>query len=142
MYHKRMKGTIGAAVGFAADRQGSGIAYVRLGSPQAQRVLRVAFTVKRYPALRGREVGYAALRAAASALRARGVKAVQFAVEDAALIEDLREHRDLPAALTLSYVALRCTLNQFDRYELTDAPQDESDLTARARGELALHVAA
>ena len=125
-------------VGFAADEAGNGVAYARAGD---ERTLRVAFQVKRYPALLGREVGYAALCAVARALRRRGFEQVQFTVDDAALASDLLERREVPAALTLSYVRLRCALNQFREYRITPASR-ESDLTARARSDVALHVAA
>ena len=136
-----MKGMSSVSIGFAADGQGSGVAYARFEDTQAPRVLRVAFRVKRYAGLRGREIGYAALQAVAEVLRRRKVGAVRFRVEDGALAGDLAEHREVPPALTLSYVRLRCALNQFQSYDVAHTPS-ESDLTARARSELALHVAA
>ncbi|MFN2448878.1 MAG: hypothetical protein ABR508_03665 [Candidatus Baltobacteraceae bacterium] len=135
-----MKGFIAAALGFAAGERGEGIAYVRFPGVECARVLRVPFTVKRFAGLQDREVGYAAVRAVAEVLRKRGAAAAAFHIEDPALAGDLREHRDVPAALTLAYVRLRCALNRFDRYEVHAAA--ESDLTARARSEAALHVAA
>lgn len=131
-----------AAVGFAADPQGNGIAYVRVGDGSGSRVMRVPFTVKRYPALLGREVGYGALTATAAALLRRGLGQVHMVVDDQRLASDLQEHRDVPAALTLAYVRLRCALNQFREYGIAGSPQSESDLTARARSEVAMHVAA
>src|SRR5690348_9036747 len=63
MYDRAMKADV--AVGFAADEQGNGVAYVRLGAGgERARLMRIAFTVKRYPALLEREIGYAALTAA------------------------------------------------------------------------------
>lgn len=142
MYDGCMKGFLNAATGFAADAQGNGIAYVRLGDTASARILRVPFTVKRYPALLDREVGYGALTAVSAALRRRGVERVRLRVEDARLAGDLLEHRDVPAALTLAYVRARCALNQFREYEIAEPPASESDLTARARSEVAMHVAA
>jgi hypothetical protein len=136
-----MKGLARAAVGFAADERGAGVAYVRITGRQAERVLRVPFGLKRYAGLSGREVGYAALHAAAAAIRARGIRRVAFLIEDGDLAGDLREHRDVPPALTLSYVRLLCSLNQFEQYDVIQGER-ETDLTARARSELALHVAA
>lgn len=136
-----MSGMMRAAIGFAADKGGNGIAYTRLGGTRADRVLRIPFTVKRYAGLRGREVGYAALAAVAAVLRRRNAGAVAFRIEDTALAGDLREHRDVPPALTISYVRLRCALNQFEKYEVAGA-EGESDLTVRARSELALYTAA
>lgn len=137
-----MTGIVQAQIGFAADERGEGIAYARTGRDGSARVLRVPFAVKRYPSLQGREIGYAALAAVACALRKRGVEAVTLTVDDAALAGDLCERREVPPALTLSYVRTRCVLNQFRRYHICAAPGAGSDLTARARSELALHVAA
>ena len=137
-----MKGFVRAAVGFAADDGGSGIAYIRLGEDAAARVLRVPFSVKRYPALIDREVGYAALAAGAAALRKHGVERVRFVVDDVRLVNDVQEHRDVPAALALAYVRLGCALNQLREYQIAESPQGESDLSARARSEVAMHIAA
>lgn len=136
-----MTGLLQVTVGFAADQAGSGVAYLRVGVAAEAPVLRVEFTVTRYPALLEREVGYAAVTASASALRSRGILRTRLVVEDRRLAQDLLEHRELPHALTLAYVRLRCALNQFREYEIAaaDAP---GDLTARARSEVALHVAA
>jgi hypothetical protein len=142
MYDIAMKGRLtNVAAGFAADSAGNGIAYARLGENGA-RVLRVPFTVKRFPALLEREVGYAALAAVCSALRRRGIGRVRLCLDDNRLACDLREHRDVPAALTLAYVRVRCALNQFENYEIADPAAAESDLTARARSEVAMHIAA
>lgn len=137
-----MNGFVDAATGFAADAQGNGVAYVRLMLGSTPRVLRVCFTVKRYPALHDREVGYAALTAIGSVLRRRGIERVRFAVDDRSLAADLREHREVPPPLALAYVRLRCALNQFKEYDIAATSAGESDLTARARSEAAMHVAA
>jgi hypothetical protein len=129
-------------VGFAADAVGNGVAYVRFAPSRCGRVLRVPFTVQRYPALLEREVGYAALTAVSGVLRGRRIEQVRFAVDDARLAGDLREHRDVPAALTLAYVRLRCALNQFKEYAIAKPGPGASDLTARARAEVAMHAAA
>ena len=137
-----MKGLVQAAVGFAADPLGSGIAYVRVGEAATARVLRVPFTVKRYPALVEREVGYAALVAVTAALRRRALERVRFVVDDARLVSDLQEHRDVPAALAMAYVRLGCALNQLREYQIAGSPPGESDLSARARSDVAMHAAA
>ncbi|HEV3152192.1 MAG TPA: hypothetical protein VGZ02_00150 [Candidatus Baltobacteraceae bacterium] len=133
-----MKAWVGVAVGFAADDSGNGVAYARA---EGQRTLRVPFTVKRYAALLGREVGYAALCEVARVLHRRGFERIEFAIDDASLLSDLAERREVPAPLTLAYVRLRCALNQLREYRIRPAP-GESDLTARARSDVALHVAA
>lgn len=132
---------IDAAVGFAADGQGNGVAYVGLGETAAS-VLRVPFTVKRYPGLLEREVGYSALAAVSGALRRRGIECVRLSTDDARLAGDLLEHRDVPSALTIAYVRLRCALNQFRAYEIAGPAAGETALTARARSEVAMHAAA
>jgi len=137
-----MKGFTDAATGFAADAHGNGVAYTRLMLRGTPRVLRVPFTLKRYPALLDREVGYAALAAVAGALGRRGIERPRFLVGDTQLVRDLAEHRDVPAALMLAYVRLRCALNQFKEYDIAVSVAGENDLTARAQSEVAMHVAA
>lgn len=143
MYDIVMKGrTTTVQVGFAADAAGNGIAYARLGDGAAGRVLRVPFAVKRFPALSDREIGYGALGALCTALRRRGIESIRLYIDDSRLAGDLREHRDVPTALSIAYVRVRCSLNQFQSYEIAEPPAGESDLTARARSEVALHAAA
>jgi hypothetical protein len=142
MSARKMTPMIEATLGFAADADGAGVAYVALrgASRSNPALLRVPFRVKRYPALLDREVGYAALSAAAMRLRERGIHRVRFALSDVGLVADVVERRPLPPALTLPYVRLGCALNQFAEYHLVAAPDD--DLLGRARAEVALHVAA
>lgn len=137
-----MNGFIDAATGFAADAHGNGVAYVRLTLGGTPRVLRVPFRLKRYAGLSGREVGYAALTAIGAVLHRRGIERVRFTAEDVQLVRDLREHRDVPAPLTVAYVRLRCTLNQFKEYDVAQSTAPQSDLTARAQSETAMHAAA
>ncbi|MGA8535350.1 MAG: hypothetical protein WB615_14680 [Candidatus Tumulicola sp.] len=126
-----------AAIGFAADRRGSGVAYARV-TAGGEHLLRVPFHTGR--TLPERETGYAALTAVARTLRERGFGCIRFAVDDAALVEDLAGHAILPDAIVLPYVRLRCALNQLDDFSVHLAA--ESDLAARARAEIALNVAA
>lgn len=128
---------IDAHLGYAADRNGRGVAYIRLAS----RVARVPFRVKRFAGLDAREVGYAALTAAADLLHERRFAAVAFHVGDDQLIDDITQHRDVPLPLVLPYVRLRCSLNRFGSFVL-DRSSDAEDLTQRARAEVALHEAA
>lgn len=138
-----MKGPmIDATVGFAADEAGSGIAYVSLSSGSNRKSLRVPFTVRRYPALLEREVGYAALTAVADKVAALGCKRVAFHVPDDRVVADLEERRDVPGPLAIEYVRLGCALNRFSEYRLEAGGGDAGDLTARARAEVTLHVAA
>ncbi|MHB8239673.1 MAG: hypothetical protein ACYDFS_08525 [Vulcanimicrobiaceae bacterium] len=129
-----------AQVEYAADERGWGLAYIRLGSGKSGGLLRVGFEVCRYPALLEREVSYAALSAVCHVLRARGVRRVAIFVPDAQIVADIGERRELPAALLLPYVRLRCELNQFAEHSVAVA--GDRELAARARAEVALHVAA
>ena len=133
-----------AQVGYAADGRGDGVAYVRLGEVpgDGSLLMRVPFKTKRYPALLDREVGYAALTAIARRLHERQICRVALLVDDERLVEDFRDRREVPQALDLAYVRLGCALNQFRDYEIGPAPTESSDLTARARAEVAMHVAA
>jgi hypothetical protein len=130
---------IGAAIGYAADGRGSGVAYARVTSAAEQHLLRIPFRVGR-TSLPEREVGYAALTAVARALLGRGFGRVRFSAGDSALVDDLDGRRAIPEAMVLTYVRLRCALNQLEGFSLELA--EDSDLTQRARAEVALNVAA
>jgi hypothetical protein len=132
---------VDTAVGYATDERGSGIAYARVRAAAGEHLLRVPFQVARTSALRERRAGYAALTAISQALHDWGVGRVRFALDDAALIDDLTGRRDVPPGIVLPYVRLRCTLNQFDDFTL-DGAAVESDLAQRARAEIALNAAA
>ncbi|MBV8151368.1 MAG: hypothetical protein JOY59_07410 [Candidatus Eremiobacteraeota bacterium] len=127
------------AIAFAANPRGDGVAYVTIEGEEAP--LRIGFRIERFPALRGREIGYGALTAAADAVHARGLENVRLRVGDEPIVEDLAERRELPAALTLPYVRLRCALNRFRRAEVVAGRIDEG-LCARARAEVELAIAA
>jgi hypothetical protein len=129
-----------AEVGYAADERGRGIAYARLGSQDEARLLRVTFKAGR-AAAEENGAGYAALAAVARELHARGIRRAAFSIDDPQLVDDVNGHRDVPAAIVLPYVRLRCALNQFAGYDLC-ATAGASDLAQRARAEVALHVAA
>jgi hypothetical protein len=127
------------AIAYAANLQGDGVAYAEIAGENEPR--RIAFRLERYPALLGREIGYAALIAVATALRAEGFRAVRLAIPDERVIEDLEQRRQLPQALALQYVQLKCRLNMFSRVDVIVAnPSD--DLCARARAEVELAIAA
>jgi hypothetical protein len=129
-----------AVIGFAAEERGRGIAYARVAAAGGEHLVRVPFRVERLSGLDDREVTYAAVNAVARTLLARGTRDVTFALSDRRLADDLAAHADVPAALVLLYVRLRCTLNQLDSYAFDVAPA--ADLTQRARAETALNVAA
>jgi hypothetical protein len=137
------KGAVRAAIGFAAGDAGEGTAYALLGASGNGSVVRVPFHCRPLPALRGRDVAYAALTAVAVELRRRGIRDVVFATEDERLVRDLDERLPVPAPLAMPYVALRCELNRFHKAHVTAS--DEAairDLSARSRAEVFLQTAA
>lgn len=126
--------------GWAADAGGRGVVYARLVRGGAQHVLRADFQTSRLGGLEGREVGYAAVLALCEALHRRRIDRVRLYLEDARLVDDVERYRELPQALAMAYVRLRCSLNRFIAYSLHAFERQE--LTARARSEVALHTAA
>ncbi len=131
-------------VGFAAGAAGGGVAYaaLRAADRATESIVRVGFRCRPQAALRGRDVAYAALGAVADELLRRGVRDVEFRLDDTGLPVDLATRRTLPAALTVPYVILRCKLNRFHRATVSEAGGEPRDLTARARAEASLDVAA
>jgi len=131
-----------ATIGYAANGAGAGIVYVRASACANGAPLRAPFSVERNSALREREICYAALQAVATNLLAMGHRHVVFRLDDDSLIADVHDHRDVPAPLLMSYVRLGCVLNQFTDYRLEPAGESASELTAIARTEVHLNVAA
>jgi hypothetical protein len=132
---------IQAAIGYAVSPQGQGVAYAHvLGAPARQELLRLTFRVP--PTLRSvdRSAAYAALTAVADELRLRGIRRVEFVVDQRELVDELTERRTLPETLVLPYVRLRCSLNAFSRSSVHAGKTE--DLTQRARAEAALNLAA
>lgn len=132
-------------VGFAAGRRGDGVVYASI--PEADdgegSLIRVDFRCRPLPALGGRDVAYAAVEALAAELLRRGHRAMTLHVDDPMLATDLADRRAVPGALTLPYVRLRCTLNRFrEATVIAAADRTTRDLTARARAEATLTVAA
>jgi len=129
-------------VGFAAGNGGDGVAYAALREPDgAESIVRVGFRCRPLAALRGRDIAYHALSALAAELLRRDVRDAVFRIDDPELPVDLSERRALPAALTIPYVALRCTLNRF-RSATVVSGEPARDLAARARAEVSLNFAA
>jgi hypothetical protein len=134
-----------ATLGFAANSAGDGVAYVALceADDRDETVVRVTFRCRPLPALRGRDIAYAATEAVAAHVLRRGLRAVALVFDDVSLLRDLADHAPVPAPLTIPYVRLRCTLNRFDSVDLRAiGDQSSRDLGARARAEVALAVAA
>jgi hypothetical protein len=144
---RESKELVAVTVGFAAGADGAGVAYAALRrsaeSGARGSLVRVGFTCRPLPSLRGRDVAYAALDAVAAALLERGIRSVEIELDDESVPLDLAERRSLPGALILPYVSLRCRLNRFRHVRVAAARDGVArDLTARARAEVSLHVAA
>lgn len=132
-------------IGYAAGRSGDGVAYASIAEADgpAASLIRVVFRCRPLPALCGRDVAYAALEALASEIVRRGCHVVEFRLDDPTLAADLAERRPVPSALTIPYVRLRCTLNRFrEATVVVAADRTTRDLTARARAEASLNIAA
>ena len=131
------------ALGYAADPNGSGIAFAVVDTGTTSSVVRVPFRVNRLSGLDGREVGYAAVAAVGSHLRSRGFGRVRLRVADTHVVDELTGVKSVPPALSMPYVAARCVLHGFAaaRIECADL-RDVADLTNRAIAEATLHVAA
>lgn len=125
-------------LGYAADAAGYGIVYARVGS-RNPRILRAQFRASVGDDDR-RDVGFAAVRAIAPALR-KHLTEVELHVDDAGLIADLTQRRELPVTLLLPYVRARCALNSFKACELAEST-GPNDLTARALAEVSIRIAA
>jgi hypothetical protein len=142
------KGGVGmalsATIGFAFGDGDDGVAYVRLvGDGRSEQVQRISVGLNVRPALLGRDEGYAALLAVSTELRKQGVRAVDFEITDEQLVRDLTERRPVPATLAMPYVLLGCALNRFTSSTVTVCESAEGrDLTARARADVSMHVAA
>ena len=126
-----------AAVGYAADERGNGLAYARLVGARSRRLLRVGF---RAGAPSERAVAYAALTAVTRALTRRGYRDVSFLLADEEFAAEAASGRGVSERLSLAYVALRCALNAMATFVIRAGATDE--LTQRARAEVALNVAA
>jgi hypothetical protein len=129
---------IDAAVGYAADERGNGIAYVSAVKSETRRLLRIAFRVA--APVSERAVGYAALTAVARALAKRGVRGVRFVLSDREFAQEVATGSGVSDTFAIPYVRLRCALNALSRFEVRVSSTD--DLTQRARAEAALNVAA
>jgi hypothetical protein len=141
---KRTEGATRATIGFAAGEAGEAVAYVSLDDELGLgQTLRVPFRCRVLPSLTGRDVAYAAVLAVADELLQRGLKRVTLLLDQEELVEDIRQHRTVPSALTVAYVMLGCALNRFREARLEWSPSSACrDLEARARADISLHVAA
>lgn len=132
-----------AAVGYAADRTGNGIAYVAIATGTGRAVAKVPFSTDPLAALDGREFGYAAVAAAGAYLRGRGFTRIRVRLADEVVVDDLNARRSVPPPLAMAYVKTRCVLHGFAvaRVERGE-PIETNDLETRARAEIALRTQA
>jgi len=128
-----------AAVGYAADRFGIGVAYAAIATGTGRAVVKVPFSAPPLAALGGREFGYAAVSAVASHLRGRGFTRVRLRIADQAVVDDLGGRTAVPPPLAIAYVKTRCALHGFAvaRVERGE-PIETRDLQARADADVAL----
>ena len=132
-----------AAVGYAADPTGRGLAYAAIATGTGTAVVRVPFQAAPLALFGGREFGYAAVNAIAAELRRRGFGRIRLRVADEEVVRDLASPRIVPPALAMPYVRARCALNGFPAARVERADRREiADLEARARAELQLRTAA
>lgn len=126
-------------LGYAADAAGRGVVYARLNGRQPK-IARAGFRVSPSGDDERREVGFAAVRAIVPVLR-KQLSEVEIQLDDATIVADLNEHRELPASLFLPYVRARCALNAFKACAVVRG-EGPNDLAARALAEVSLRVAA
>jgi hypothetical protein len=129
-----------AILGFASDESGRGIAYLRMRRGSKERVLRRTFRFETHPEFVEREAGYAAMEAVLPLVR-KHARRVDIELDDVELFADLTQHREIPVALMLPHVRVRCALNVFESWTL-GIGVEARDLTARSRAEISLPTAA
>ncbi len=130
------------SVGFVSDEAGEGIAYGIARRGFLETPFSVAFQAPMRPALEGRDIGYAALLAVGSYVRQRGVRNVVFSFPDARVANDLKQRADVPAALTLPYIELRCSLNRFEDAEVVPLSAADADAVVARAAAATLRTAA
>jgi hypothetical protein len=130
-------------VGFAHDGSGRGIAYAAIADGTRRGVMRVPFSATPLALYGGLEYGYAAVAALGAELRKRGFARIRVRTSDERVVRDLASPAQVPPALGMPYVRVRCALNGFAaaRVERAD-PREIADLEGRARAELQLRTAA
>jgi hypothetical protein len=127
------------AVGYAADSQGNGIAFVAIATGYGRAVVKVPFhAAPLSPPLDGREFTYAAVAAVGGYLRGRGFTRIVLRLSDVQAVEDLNARSLVPPALAMAYVKVRAILYGFALARVQHAEPGETDeMAARARAEVA-----
>jgi hypothetical protein len=140
---RRTRPAADIAVGYATGERGRGVAYAAVNTGSSTAIVRLPLAVALLPGLDALEVGYAALAALASHLKARGFGRVRIRAADPRLVADLNGSGSPPKALAMAYVRIRCLLHALGSVRLESADSIEvRDLVARAQAELRLHAAA
>lgn len=120
--------------GYAAAATGNAVLIARIRRGRSAQLVRVPFSIAAPEEWAERAAGYAALQSLIEALRSFGRTAGTIAVPDADLLEDLREHRALPAILHRPYIHLVCSVRAMPGLELVAGGGE--DLAELARAEL------
>lgn len=132
-----------AALGYAADRAGNGLAYAAVATGTDRTVVKLPFGAAPLGAHEGREFGYAAVAALAAYLRGRGFTRVRIRLADEQVVDDLNARCSVPPALGMAYVRTRCVLHGFAVARVERAePIETRDLENRASAEIALRTPA
>lgn len=130
------------SVGLVSDEAGDGTAYGIARRGFLETPFSISFQAQVRPALEGRDTSYAALLAVGSYVRRRGVRNVVIRFPDARVANDLKQRADVPAALTLPYIELRCSLNRFEDAEVVPLPAADAEAVVARAAAAALHTAA
>ncbi|NNM99127.1 MAG: hypothetical protein HKL91_04965 [Candidatus Eremiobacteraeota bacterium] len=120
--------------GYAAAATGSAVLIARIRRGRSAQLLRVPFSIAVPEEWVERAAAYSALYALIQALRRFGRDLGTVVVPDPELLEDMREHRSLPAILHRPYIHLVCALRAMPSLELANGGAE--DLSALARAEL------
>ncbi len=132
-----------AALGYAADPAGSGVAYLSIATGTGRAVVKVPFATSPLAGLAGRDLGYAAVAAAAGYLRGRGFTRIRLRLEDDQLVDELNGRGTVPPPLAIAYVKIRCALHGFAVARVERAePIETRDLQTRATADVALRAPA
>jgi hypothetical protein len=94
--------------------------------------VRLPFRIASRRLLVERAVAYAALVTVARSLCKRGVTRAHFVMPDRQFVEEVTTRCDVPEALVLPYVRLRCALNAFHDVEIGDRSHGRTDAKGRS----------
>ncbi|NNM92609.1 MAG: hypothetical protein HKL92_04635, partial [Candidatus Eremiobacteraeota bacterium] len=120
--------------GYAAAATGNAVLIARIRRGRSAQLLRVPFSIAAPEEWAERAAAYSALYALIQALRRFGRDLATIAVPDAELLDDVREHRALPAILHRPYIHLVCALRTMPSLDLVIGAAE--DLSELARAEL------